>query len=264
MKLIYRKNTERYICYGEDHLKQNVDIKMYILILFFMFLIPFIALSCKKSDNKEASANNDIATWDNVKDIGYPDIKSQEVEFEKFGNIIDSKNASDDPDKILRQMVEKVPFQFIETRMKELSQSVSSENKPNVSIFLKQINEMHSVNESDTGEYIEKARENGEVDKLSISLFGLRTETQQTKAAEALSSLGKPESVRILIKRLFNAASMYSGGSESKYYREGLRRSLVKALGSCTGLDFSNYEPSSEEATYTVIKKCKDWLEKNQ
>jgi len=193
--------------------------------------------------------------------IGYPDIEGQKIELQKFNDIIDAKSATEKPDEVLRQIVEHVPFEYIQTHLQELSQNTSPEDKPNIFILLERISEMRNLDYDDVSEFIEKAKENRNVEKLNVALFGLRTETQQTKAAEALMSLKKPESVRLLTMRLFNAAGYPKGGSEDLIYRKELRRSLVRALGSCTSLDFSNYD-ASEAATLEVVKHCEDWLMK--
>jgi hypothetical protein len=75
-----------------------------------------------------------------------------------------------------------------------------------------------------------------------------------------LAALGKPESVRPLAIRL-HLSGWYVGGSESKASAEHLRQSLVKALASCTGLDFPNYDPAGDADTPSVVKRCQDWLE---
>jgi len=239
-----------------------LSIKMFlcIVILLPMFAILLTIGSCKQKNKNEANAGKNSVSFEDIK-IGYPDIEGQKKEMQKFSDIIDSKSTIEKPNEILRQMTEHVPLVFIETHLKDLSQKNTLKDRPNIFILLDQINDMQTINEPNTSEFIEKATENRNTDKLSVALFGLRTETQQAKAAEALASIGNSESVRLLTMRLLNAYGYPKGGSEDLIYRKELRRSLVKALGNCTGLDFSNYD-ASEAATLEIVKQCEDWLMK--
>jgi len=219
--------------------------------------------SCRQKDKSSEKVEKGPVSSQDI-GIGYADIEHQKQELQRFANIIQAETATEEPDRLLRQMVEHVSLQYIQEYLQELSRNASVKDKPNVSILLERINEMRNADDAHASQLTEKAIADGNFEKLEVALFGLRTETRQAKAADGLASLGKPESVRLLTMRLLQSASAYTGGSESRFYREQLRRSLVKALGSCTGLDFSGYEPASDTETLAIVKRCQDWLEKNE
>ena len=244
----------------KNNLENRLSIKMLLctVILLPIFTILLTTESCKEKGRNTGTKERTAVAFEDI-EIGYPDIEGQKKEMQKFSYVIDANNAIEKPDGVLRQITENVPLVFIETHLKELLQKTTPKDRPNISILLGRINEMSNMNDANASEFIDKAKENRNVDKLSVSLFGLRTETQQAKAANALASIKKPEAVRLLTMRLFNAAGFYKGGLEAKLIQEQLRQSLVKALGSCTGLDFSDYD-ASETATLEIIKRCEEWL----
>ena len=230
------------------------------LILVIMLLA---AESCKQKDENTTPVERGAASSEDIR-IRYRDIESQKQELQKFEEMIHAKSAIEEPYVLLRQMVEHVSLGYIQTHLQELSQNASAKEEPNISILLDRINEMRNLDDAGLSSFIEKAKAEGDADKLTVAVFGLRNEVRQAKAAEALASFGKPESVRLLTMRLFHAAGLHSGGLEAKFFREQLRQSLVKALASCTGLDFSDYDPTSNTATLAIVKRCQDWLEKNE
>ena len=162
-------------------------------------------------------------------------------------------------------MSEHVSYSYIEVLLEELSKTTSAKDKPNISVFLKIIKETKNLDEPNAMEFIQKAKENHYADKLCIALYGLHNEGLNAKAADALASLKNPESVTLLAMRLLLAAVMYGrvGGSQEEFITGELCKSLVKALESCTGLSFPNYNPENEQETLRIVKHCRDWLEKH-
>ncbi len=245
-------------------LKYWVNYKV-LLSIIMLFLMLFLTESCKQKEKINQNTETQTVTWEELKDFGFAEKGVQDKEFDKYKDIIESKNLVEKPERVLRQMSEHVSFYYIEGLLEEISKTTSAKDKPNISVFLKIIKEMKNLDDPNAIEFIEKAKENRNADKLCISLYGLRNELQQAKAADALASLKNPESVTLLAMRLLFAAVMYLNamGSQGEAITGNLCKSLVKALESCTGFSFPDYNPANEQETLRIVKSCRDWLEKH-
>lgn len=230
------------------------------LIVAATSLVLAVTGGCKKRQISVGDAKKDSVSSGETQ-IGYSDINHQKVKFQEFRAELDSRIVSKEPYGLLRQMMEKVPLQYVEGQLTELSRGVSPQDKPNVFLLLERIGEMRNLDDPAMSTFVQRAKDEGNIEKLNVAIFGLPTEKQQAEAAEALASLGKAESVRLLTVRLYNAAASYAGGSEAKISREQLRRSIVVAIGACTGMDVSNYDPASAEQTDAVVNRAKEWLD---
>lgn len=215
-------------------------------------------LGCKRQPEHPEERG---VSWRDIT-VGYPDLEEQKRRIEKYSNLFDQERATDKPDETIRKMIEDVPLEHIEMHLQELAEKSSAQGRPNIGILLDRIKKLRGFDERGASQFIRKAKEERNVNGLSVSLFGLRTEDLRAKAADALAGLKDPNAVRLLTIGLYQAAGLHSGGSEGQVMREQFRRSLARALVSCTGLDFSEYDASSEMATLKVVKECQDWLEK--
>lgn len=242
--------------------KLITNLLMCIIILLSMLLLTE---SCKKRDNTYEKTDINEVTWEDVKTIDYPNEQRQKEVFDEFKHIIESTTIVENPDKILRQMTENISLYYIQELLQKLSQTTSVKEKPNISAFLQILNEMKNLDEANAIIFIDKAKENSNSDMLCIALYGLHNESQQARAADALAIIKKPESVSLLTKRLLMAGVMLGsmGGTESQYITSNLCRSLVKALESCTGLSFPDYNPENKQETLVIAKRCQEWLEEH-
>jgi len=230
-----------------------------VTLLAVTFVIFLEISGCKQEP--ESSEKGSVSIED-IK-IGYPDIESQKQRMDGFLGIVEQGKRLGNPDETLRCMVEEVPLNYIAGRLEVMSQEASADSKPNIAILLERIREIRSLRGDKASVFIKKLKEEKDVNALCISLSGLRTEAAQAKAADALASIGDSKAAKVLTIQLVGASGMAMGGAEGRILREQLRRSLVGALASCTGLYFSDYDPSNESASLKVVKQCEDWLEKH-
>jgi len=163
-------------------------------------------------------------------------------------------------DETLRGMAQEVPLEYVRKQLEASTEEGSPSSMANIGLLLRRINMIKSLDQDGAFAHVEQLKDDRNVDALCVSLCGFRTEAMQAKAAQALGYLGDPKAVRILAIQTLGAAAMPLGGTEGRLSREELRGSLVEALASCTGLDFSEYDVS-EAATLKVVKRCQDRLE---
>jgi hypothetical protein len=223
--------------------------------------VIFVGLRSSSCKREPASQQRGPVSVDDIK-IGYPPVAEQERRMGKFWALLEGSTRLADADETLRRMVEQVPLEYVASQLEAVGQRGSVLSKPNIGLLLGRINEVRNLHQTGASGYVDKLTQDRNVNGLCVSLCGFRTESMQVKAADALASLRDPNAVRVLSIRMFGAAAMPVGGSEAQVTREEFRCSLARALASCTGLDFSKYDESSETATLEVVKECQDWLEK--
>jgi hypothetical protein len=243
----------------------NIKLKLFQIMSILFFVMIVSSINCKQKNNNYKTTKDEKVTWEDVKFFDYPDIEAQKKDFEKFNDIFESQTSVENPDKVLRQMAERTSVNYIRDYLQELSRTISVKEKPNISVFLKIIIEMKDLDDPNAIKFIEKAKANRNADKLCLALYELHDELQQAKAADALATLKKAESVKVLTMRLLLAGGMLGrmGGVEGQYITGNLCKSLVKAIESCTGLSFPNYNPENETETLAIAKRCQEWLEKH-
>jgi hypothetical protein len=217
-----------------------------------------VTVGCKREPERPEERG---VSWRDIT-VGYPGLEEQKRRIEKYSDLIDQEAATEKPDETIRKMMEDVPLEHIEMHLQQLAEESWAQGRPNIRILLDRIKKIRGFDERRASEFIRKAKEERNVNGLSVSLFGLRTEDLRAKAADTLAELKDPNAARLLTISLYQAAGLHSGGSEGQVMREQFRSSLATALASCTGLDFSDYDPSSETATLEMVKECEDWLEK--
>jgi len=229
------------------------------LLLVVAFAMCVETISCKREPGSEQRS---AVSYADIK-IGYPPIAEQERRMGKFRPVLEQSTPLERPYEGLRRMVEEVPLQYVASRLESMGRATSAAGKPNVHLLLGKIEEVRNLYEDATfAVYVDKLREMGDVDGLCVAMCGCRTEPMRAKAADALACLGDPKAVKVLAIQALGTACLAPGGTEGRILREQLRRSLVKALSSCTGLHFSGYD-GSEAATLEVVKRCQDWLEES-
>ncbi len=252
-------------CRG-DSLGNRLSINMLVSIALLPPMLTLLSATqgCKQhNDRNNSNTAKEAVSFEDIH-VRHLNPEDWGRELERFEQMTDVKGAAERPYTILRHIIERVPLQEVRTHLQKLSQNVSREERPDIFILLDRLNEMRNLDDAGLSRFIEKAQKDGDAERLTVAVFGLGSEAEQAKAAEALASIGKPESVRVLTIRLFRASAGYKGGTEDRISREQLRQSLVKALGSSTGLDFSGYDPSSIPETLGVVKRSQDWLDKNE
>jgi hypothetical protein len=228
---------------------------LYVLAMVLIAVLVATTSSCKK----EPTAWEKRVRWDDLK-ILYTD--EQKKDIEKFSDVINSERRIENPDQMLRQMMDEASLSYIRTHLEELSEKPSAKDKPNIHILLDRIEKMRSLVGAEVAEFIREAKENGNTDGLCVALWGLGGGApNHAKVAEALGSLGDPSAVRVLAVRLAMASVEGPGGVQYDSVRRQLCRVLVPALESCTGLDFSDYD-GTEAGGLRVVKRCEEWLEK--
>lgn len=250
-------------CHRKNNLENWARRRIIVFILISVAVFTMLTTEgCRQRGMARGTSEKTVVAIEDIK-IDYPDMEGQKRELQKFKNIIEAKSAVEKPDELLRRMVEHIPLEYIRAHLEELAKTASAKDKPNIFILLGRINEMYNLDYVDTSRFIKEAIDSRNADKLSVALFGLRTESQHAKVAEALALIRDPKSVRLLTMRLSWAADLCPGGAEVKLIREQLRQSLVNAIGTCTGMDFSDYDPTSDAKTFAVVKRWQDWLERN-
>jgi len=183
-------------------------------------------------DHRAAAA---IGPWNDILVFPFPDVRRGQAELERFSASL-RKTRIERPDDLLRQMLEQAPFDSVRNYLKDLREKDPAASR-NASGLSARLAEVGRLNEKTTPDFLQKASAGRNVDAICISLFVLRNEPLQTLAADRLRDLAAARAVRCLAIRLELASSLACGEAESQLMRHQLRRSMVRALSSCTGIE---------------------------
>jgi hypothetical protein len=234
------------------------DRSLTTLVSMVVLLTLTSVTSCRRKPQADEETR---VSSDDIK-IGYSSLDKQMEEIGKFSHLILQEKQTDNPDAILKEIMEHAGLRNIKVYLEELLQKPSGKSSPNPRVLFERIRQMQALDDSGASEFIQKLKDEKNVDGLCVALYGLRTRSLEARAADALAELGDRNAVHILTIRLFHAGCTSSGGIGVQATKKRVRWSLIKALESCTDLTFPDYD-ASPDATFQAVKRCEDWLAKN-
>jgi len=207
--------------------------------------------------SRDPRAGAATGPWNDILVFPYPDVRRGQAELERFSALL-RKTRIERADDLLRQMLEQAPPDAVRNYLKDLREKDRAASRNASSLFAR-LAEIGRLNETTAPDFLQKASEGRDVDAICISLFVLRNEVLQALAADRLRDLADPRAVRSLAIRLQLADSPPIGGAPVAWVRGQLRRSLMRALSSCTGItvDLRN------DGEIEFLQKCKAWLVAN-
>jgi vacuolar-type H+-ATPase subunit I/STV1 len=231
-----------------------------LVSLIFALLISCLICGCGKKDGKlSKSVKSERVSWQEIT-IKYPSYQKQMEKLKAYNEEIQKLKGNDE---LLKDMLQDASYNCITEYLENVSKTDKSSLSQNAKQLIEYIQEIHSLSPDESLDFVENASQAKNVDLLCVALSAVRTERAQSEAARKLGSMKDPVVVRPLVSRLSAIAFFMIGGSEGRAIRRESRAAFVEAISECTGLEFLDYDPGSEEDTLVVIKWIENWLEEN-
>lgn len=248
-KLIVQRETNGW------HLYLNA-----ILLVICISFLSVVLWGCSKKEEEPAkSVKSERVSWDEI-EIKYPSYKEQMEELKGYDEAIKNLESKD---SLLKDMLQKASYNSVEEHLKSTSEADEASLDVNVKRLREHLQKIHSLGPDKSLGFVKEASQAKDIDLLCVCLSAVRTEMAQSEVARALGATENPEVVRSLVSRLSAVAAFMTGGTEGEIIRKETRAAFVKAISECTGLEFPDYDPGSEEDTLVVIKRTERWLKEH-
>ena len=249
---------EKVMCHKKD-VNRCLSNSIFALVIFVL-LLSIAFYGCEKKETEPAQSSNLEKISGKEIEVKYPGYQKQ---MEKLRGYDENIRNLDSKDDLLKDMLLDASFNCIVEHL----ENVSKTDKGALSKNAKQLNEylqkIHSLPYDKSFKFIQAASQKNDIDLLCVCLSTVGSETAQSETARMLGAKKDPKAVRSLVSRLSAIAFFLTGGTEGKIIRRETRAAFVEAISECTGLEFPDYDPDSEEGTLVVIKRTEKWLKEN-